>query len=91
MRLKIKRLDSTISLPAYGTDEAAGFDLAAAHDVTIAPRRIGCADIDPDLDHAGQIAHRNDRLFRFRHAARKFDAFREFKQVGQDPRDQVFI
>jgi dUTP pyrophosphatase len=40
MRLKIRRLDSTISLPAYGTDEAAGFDLAAAHDVTIAPRRI---------------------------------------------------
>ena len=40
MRLKIKRLDSTIPLPAYGTDEAAGFDLAAAHDVTVAPRAI---------------------------------------------------
>ena len=40
MRLKIKRLDSTISLPAYGTDEAAGFDLAAAHDITIHPRQI---------------------------------------------------
>ena len=40
MRLKIKRLDSTISLPAYGTDEAAGFDLAAAHDVTVRPRTI---------------------------------------------------
>ena len=35
MRLKIKRLDPTIPLPAYGTDEAAGFDLAAAHDVVV--------------------------------------------------------
>jgi dUTP pyrophosphatase len=40
MRLKITRLDPTISLPAYGTDEAAGFDLAAAHDVTVRPREI---------------------------------------------------
>ena len=35
MRLKIKRLDPTIPLPAYGTDKAAGFDLAAAHDVVV--------------------------------------------------------
>jgi dUTP pyrophosphatase len=40
MRLKIRRLDSTIPLPAYGTDEAAGFDLAAAHDLTVPPRQI---------------------------------------------------
>jgi dUTP pyrophosphatase len=40
MRLKIKRLDLTVPLPAYGTPEAAGFDLAAAHDVTVAPRSI---------------------------------------------------
>jgi dUTP pyrophosphatase len=40
MRLKIKRLDSTIPLPAYGTDEAAGFDLASAHDMTIGAREI---------------------------------------------------
>ena len=40
MRLKIRRLDPTVSLPAYGTDEAAGFDLAAADDLTIAPRQI---------------------------------------------------
>src|SRR5215510_6688892 len=40
MRLKIKRLDRTISLPAYGTDDAAGFDLAAAHDVVVPPGRI---------------------------------------------------
>src|SRR4051794_35162295 len=40
MRLRIKRLDSTVTLPAYGTDESAGFDLAAAHDVTVPPRQI---------------------------------------------------
>jgi dUTP diphosphatase len=40
MRLKIRRLDSTIPLPTYGTEEAAGFDLAAAHDLTVAPRQI---------------------------------------------------
>jgi dUTP pyrophosphatase len=40
MRLKIKRLDPTISLPGYGTDEAAGFDLASAHDLSVPPRGI---------------------------------------------------
>ena len=40
MRLKIRRLDSTVPLPTYGTDESAGFDLAASHDATIAPGRI---------------------------------------------------
>jgi len=40
MRLKIRRLDSTVALPAYGTDESAGFDLAAAHDVTVPPGQI---------------------------------------------------
>lgn len=40
MRLKIRRLDPTVALPTYGTDEAAGFDLAAAHDVRVAPGQI---------------------------------------------------
>ncbi len=40
MRLKIRRLDSTVSLPTYGTDESAGFDLAASHDLTVPPGRI---------------------------------------------------
>ena len=40
MRLKITRLDPTVSLPSYGTDESAGFDLAAAHDVTVPARSI---------------------------------------------------
>jgi dUTP pyrophosphatase len=29
-----------VSLPSYGTAEAAGFDLSAAHDVTIAPGQV---------------------------------------------------
>ena len=40
MRLRIRRLDDTISLPSYGTGESAGFDLAAAHDATIAPGAV---------------------------------------------------
>jgi dUTP pyrophosphatase len=40
MRLKIRRLDSTVPLPGYRTRESAGFDLAAAHDVVIAPGQI---------------------------------------------------
>jgi dUTP pyrophosphatase len=40
MRLKIKRLDPTVPLPSYGTDEAAGFDLASAHDIAVPPRTI---------------------------------------------------
>ena len=40
MQLKIRRLDPTIALPTYGTDEAAGFDLAAAHDARVPPGQI---------------------------------------------------
>jgi dUTP pyrophosphatase len=40
MRLKIKRLDSTLSLPTYATEEAAGFDLAASQDMRLAPGQI---------------------------------------------------
>lgn len=40
MRLRIRRLDATVALPAYGTDESAGFDLAAAHDATIGAGQI---------------------------------------------------
>ncbi len=40
MRLRIRRLDSTVPLPAYGTHDAAGFDLAAARDLTIPPGQI---------------------------------------------------
>ena len=40
MRLKIRRLDPTIPLPKYATDEAAGFDLSAAHDLDVPPGRI---------------------------------------------------
>ena len=40
MRLKITRLDPALPLPSYGTNESAGFDLAAAHDLTIPPHAI---------------------------------------------------
>ena len=40
MRLKITRLDPTLPLPGYGTSEAAGFDLAASHDITIPTGQI---------------------------------------------------
>ena len=40
MRLKIKRLDPTVPLPSYGTEESAGFDLAAAHDLAVPPHTI---------------------------------------------------
>ena len=40
MRLNIRRLDSTVPLPTYGTGESAGFDLAASHDLAIAPGQV---------------------------------------------------
>jgi dUTP pyrophosphatase len=40
MRLKIRRLDPTVSLPCYATAEAAGFDLSASHAATIAPGEV---------------------------------------------------
>jgi dUTP pyrophosphatase len=40
MRLRITRLDSGVPLPAYASGGAAGFDLAAAEDLVVAPRRV---------------------------------------------------
>ncbi len=40
MRLNIRRLDPTVPLPSYGTGESAGFDLAASHDLVIAPGQV---------------------------------------------------
>jgi dUTP pyrophosphatase len=40
MHVKITRLDPSLPLPAYATAGAAGFDLAAAHDVDVPPRAI---------------------------------------------------
>ena len=40
MRLSIKRLDPSISLPAPATGGAAGFDLASSVDIEIPPREI---------------------------------------------------
>lgn len=40
MRVRITRLDPSVPLPTYATPGAAGFDLAAAHDVEIPPHEI---------------------------------------------------
>lgn len=40
MRLKVTRLRPSVPLPVYSSPGAAGFDLSAAEDVTIAPREI---------------------------------------------------
>jgi dUTP pyrophosphatase len=40
MHLKVTRLRPSVPLPVYSTAGAAGFDLAAAEDVTIPPREI---------------------------------------------------
>lgn len=37
MELKVKRLDPEAKLPSYGSDGAAGFDLASIEEVTILP------------------------------------------------------
>ena len=40
MKLRIRRLDPSVQLPAYGTAGAAAFDLAACCDVEVPPREI---------------------------------------------------
>jgi dUTP pyrophosphatase len=40
MRVRIRRLDPTISLPCYATSDSAAFDLAAAADVEVPPGHI---------------------------------------------------
>ena len=40
MKLRLRRLDPTVPLPEYATAGAAGFDLAAARDVTVAPGQM---------------------------------------------------
>jgi dUTP pyrophosphatase len=40
LTVRIHRLDPAVSLPRYETDGAAGFDLAASTDMTIAPGTI---------------------------------------------------
>lgn len=40
MKVRIKRLNQSVELPKYQTNESAGFDLAAAEDAVIAPKEI---------------------------------------------------
>ena len=39
-RVRIRRLDASVDLPAYGTDGSAAFDLAASADTIIAPGEV---------------------------------------------------
>ncbi len=39
-KVRIRRLDPSVELPAYGTDGSAAFDLAASADTTIAPGEV---------------------------------------------------
>jgi dUTP pyrophosphatase len=40
MKVKIRRANTNISLPTYGTKDAAAFDIASNEDVTIQPKEI---------------------------------------------------
>jgi dUTP pyrophosphatase len=40
MRVRIKRLDPSVALPAYHTPGSAAFDLAARNDLVVAPRQV---------------------------------------------------
>lgn len=40
MRIKIKRVDKSLPLPAYETDGSVGFDITAREDCEISPRSI---------------------------------------------------
>jgi dUTP pyrophosphatase len=40
MRITVTKMNPTVRIPSYGTPGAAGFDLAAAEDVEIAPGQI---------------------------------------------------
>src|SRR3989338_3560474 len=40
MKVKIKRLDPTVELPRYQTDESAAFDLATSESAQLQPKEI---------------------------------------------------
>ena len=40
LKVRIRRLDSSVELPAYGTDGSAAFDLAASETTVIAPGEV---------------------------------------------------
>ena len=50
MKLKIKRFDETLPLPAYKTDKAAALDLYARVDVAISPGKIGYVPLNIALE-----------------------------------------
>lgn len=50
MKVKIKRFDTTLPLPAYQTNGAACFDLVAREETTIPPREVGYVPLNIALE-----------------------------------------
>jgi dUTP pyrophosphatase len=50
LKLKIKRFDATLPLPAYQTAGAAGFDLYSREEVTIPPRQTALVPLNIALE-----------------------------------------
>ena len=50
MRIKIKRFDKSLPLPAYKSEKAAAFDLHARETVVIAPRAIGVVPLNVAIE-----------------------------------------
>ena len=55
------------------------------------PRRIRQTDINPRLDRAGEIAHRNRRLVGVGQPRRERDPLAELAGVREYPRDQELL
>ncbi len=50
MKIRIKRFDTSIPLPEYKTDLAAGFDLAAREEHTIEPGAVGYVPLNVAIE-----------------------------------------
>ncbi len=46
MKVKIKRIDTSIPLPAYQTSGAVAFDLTSRLDITVAPKSLGAIPVN---------------------------------------------
>ena len=69
MKVRITRLDASIPLPQRETEGAAGFDLAASEDITVAPHAIALVPTGlvikvPDRHYLGIFARSSTPLKR---------------------------
>ena len=58
---------------------------------TMQPVRGGRADVDPRVQPAGEIAHRDGRLVGVGQPARELDALGVLETVRQQPGDEEFV